>query len=193
MDTGDHEVSAVGKETPERDEMAEIPSRRITDAVSELYWRINVRLPDDVLSAIRTAADEETSETACDILSQLLENQEASREEGLPLCQDTGTAIAFVEVGRDLHISGEPIAEAVSRGVAEACEKYPLRTSMVADPIERANTGDNTPAVVHLRQVEGTGLTVHLMAKGGGAENMSRLHMLSPADGRDGIIVHSPR
>ena len=173
---------------PAEGERKELASRRVTDAARELYWRINVRLPDDVLSALRRARADETSDRAADILGQLLENQEVSRDKGIPLCQDTGTAVAFVEVGRELCITGATVDEAVSRGIAEACEKYPLRTSMVQDPLERQNTGDNTPAVVHLKQVPGSELTLRLLAKGGGAENMSRLYMLSPGDGREGII-----
>lgn len=169
-------------------DVRELSSERIVDAVAELYWRINTALPEDVLSALREAETRETNGRARDILGQLLENQEVSKEEGIPLCQDTGTAVAFVEMGQDLHVTGIPVEDAVSKGISKACDEHPLRASMVGGPLDRQNTGDNSPAIVHLRQMPGAELKLRLLAKGGGAENMSRLHMLSPGDGREGII-----
>ena len=165
-----------------------IEAERISRAVCELYRQLNVRLPEDVLAAIRRAIGQEESELAREILAQLLENQKVSGAEGLPLCQDTGLAVAFVELGQRVLIEGVTLSEAIARGVREAQSAHPLRASVVRSPLERDNTGDNTPPVVHIEHVEGDTLSIHLMAKGGGAENMSRLWMLNPADGRDGVV-----
>jgi len=166
-----------------------IESSRISRAVCDLYGEINLNLREDVLDAIRRAAGEEQSAVARDVLQQLLENQQISRTERLPLCQDTGLAVAFVEMGQGVIIEGGNLAEAIASGVREAQSAYALRASVVRNPLERDNTGDNTPPVVHLEQVPGDNLTIHLMAKGGGAENMSRLFMLSPAAGREGVAA----
>jgi len=169
-------------------EIFTIESGRISRAVCKLYRQINVRLRQDVLGAMRRAARHEESELAREILAQLLENQKVSSSEGLPLCQDTGLAVAFVELGQRVLIRGATLAQAIAAGIREAQRTHPLRASVVRYPLQRSNTGDNTPPVVHIKHVEGNKLTIHLMAKGGGAENMSRLYMLSPAVGREGVV-----
>lgn len=165
-----------------------VHSDDITDAVCALYRDINVHLREDVSQALEKALQQEDSEQAREVLRQILENRDISREEGLPLCQDTGLAVALIEIGNTVLVEGKTAQEAVSRGVARAQKEHPLRTSIVNDPLDRENTGDNTPAIVHLEHIAGETLTISLMAKGGGAENMSRIFMLSPADGRDGVI-----
>lgn len=164
-----------------------IEAADITRAVSDLYRQINTHLRPDVLAAIKDAVDREESELARGILAALLENERISRAEGIPLCQDTGLAVAFVSIGRRVVLSGGTLQDAIDEGVRHAVAQQPLRAS-TADPLERRNPGDNTPAIVHLEQIEGDELTIHLMAKGGGAENMSRIHMLVPGEGREGVV-----
>jgi len=165
-----------------------IQASAVTQAVRELYGRINSELRPDVLGALERALEIEDSPIACDILTALIENEQVSRQTRVPLCQDTGLAVAFVEMGNRVVLQGGTLQQAVDDGVRAAVRECYLRASTVADPLERRNVGDNTPAIVHLRQVEGDALTIDLMAKGGGAENMSRVWMLSPGHGRDGVV-----
>ncbi len=168
-------------------EVSLIRPSEIADAVCRLYREINTHLREDVVEALRAAAEAEESQIGRDILGKLLENERISRSEGVPLCQDTGLAVAFVRMGAGVLIEGGTLREAVDEGVRRAVAEQPLRASTVADPLDRDNTGDNTPAVLHLEQVRGGRLEIHLLAKGGGAENMSRVYMLKPADGREGV------
>ncbi len=170
------------------DKVTIIRAERVSKAVSELYAEINTYLREDVREALQQALETETSETAREVLAVLLENERIARSRGLPLCQDTGLAVAFVRIGAEVVIAGETLQAAVDRGVRRAVEATPLRASTVADPLARSNLGDNTPAIVHVEPVPGDSLEIHLLAKGGGAENMSRLCMLNPGDGRDGVI-----
>ena len=165
-----------------------ISAAAVSEAVEQLYRRINTELRADVRRALERALEREGSERARDILAVLLRNEEISRADGVPLCQDTGLAVAFVELGARVAVEGGTLQAAIDEGVRRAAGGHPLRASMVTDPLARENTGDNTPAVVHVEQVGGEELTLHLMAKGGGAENMSRVHMLAPGQGREGII-----
>ncbi|MGD2175253.1 MAG: fumarate hydratase, partial [Candidatus Brocadiaceae bacterium] len=165
-----------------------INAEDVTDAVAGLYRRINTELRPDVREAVERAREEEHSGTAREILSLLLENERVAREEGLPLCQDTGLAVAFVRLGARVVVTGGTLQEAIDAGVRRAVQEQPLRASTVTGPLARRNTGDNTPAIVHLEQVPGEGLSIGLIAKGGGAENMSRIRMLSPLDGREGVV-----
>ena len=160
----------------------------IAGAVSELYSRINTHLRDDVRAALEAAREREESEPAREILSALLENERISRAEGVPLCQDTGLAVAFVGLGAAVVVEGGTLQEAIDEGVRSAVLGHPLRASSVSDPLDRSNPGDNTPAIVHVEHVPGEELTIHLLAKGGGAENMSRVCMLSPGEGRQGVV-----
>ncbi len=163
-----------------------ISADEIREAVAQLYSRINRELRPDVLGALERALAAEKDDVPRSVLQALIENEKASRTEGLPLCQDTGLAVAFVDVGRPVVVDGN-LQRAIDEGVRRAVGESYLRASVVGDPLERRNTGDNTPAIVHLSQVDGDALTIDLMAKGGGAENMSRVWMLSPADGREGV------
>jgi fumarate hydratase subunit alpha len=168
--------------------MREIKVAEITAAVSEMAQRANVELPADVVDALRSAREREDSEIAREVLDQLILNAERAEATGLPLCQDTGVAIVFVDLGQDVHLVGGTLQEAVDEGVRQGYEAGYLRKSMVRDPLDRStNTGDNTPAVVHLRLVPGDRVTVHFAPKGGGSENMSGLWMLTPAQGRQGV------
>ncbi len=165
-----------------------IPASAVADAVCSLYRRISTELRPDVVERLRAALEREDSELARDVLGVLLENERTARADGVPLCQDTGLAVAFVRMGSRVVLDGATLQEAVDEGVRRAAGEQPLRASIVGDPLERRNTGDNTPAVVHLQQVEGDELEIALIAKGGGAENMSRVAMLAPAQGREGVI-----
>jgi fumarate hydratase subunit alpha len=165
-----------------------IESDRIADAVCELYRTINTQLRGDVRRALQEALDREESEVAREVLRALLENARISREEGLPLCQDTGLAVAFVRMGSEVVVRGSALQAAIDQGVRRAAGRQPLRASVVEAPLNRSNTGDNTPAIVHLEQVPGDELEIALMAKGGGAENMSCVRMLAPGDGRAGVV-----
>jgi fumarate hydratase subunit alpha len=160
----------------------------VAEAVADLYCRISTHLRPDVEAALQAALRRETSETAREVLRCLLENEHLSRTEGIPLCQDTGLAVVFAEMGNRVVLDGGTLQEAVDRGVRAAAGRLPLRASTVVDPLVRRNVGDNTPAIVHLEHVEGDALTIALLAKGGGAENTSRLAMLTPADGREGVL-----
>jgi len=163
----------------------EIKTEDITKAVTDLCIKAGRELPEDVYEALKKGQAAETSELAADILGQLIENAELAKSEGLPICQDTGLLVVFAEMGRDVHLDGD-IYEAINEGVRQGYEQAYLRKS-VCDPFTRANTGDNTPAVVHLKMVEGDRLKLTVVPKGGGSENMSRVFMLRPADGWPGI------
>jgi fumarate hydratase subunit alpha len=161
---------------------------KVTEQVSQLCQHANCNLGDDVVRALKTALGKEESSTGKRILEQILDNADISRSRQAPLCQDTGFAVFFVEAGRDLAYEGEgTLQDAINRGVADGYKTGFLRKSIVQDPLDRVNTGDNTPAVVHLTQVPGDQLTITFAAKGGGSENMSRLAMLKPADGVQGV------
>ena len=170
-------------------QLREVQASTITEAVARLCQQANFELDDDVLDALRQAEQTEESPLGKDILRQFLENARIAREEHLPLCQDCGTAVVFLDVGQDAHICGGDLHAAIEEGVRQGYTEGYLRKSMVAQPFTaRVNTGDNTPPMVHTEIVPGDRLKVTVMTKGGGAENMSRLAMLKPGDGRDGII-----
>lgn len=138
--------------------------------------------------ALREAAEKEASPAGRDVLRQLVVNADIAREENMPICQDTGLAVVFAEVGQDVHIVGGSFEEAVNRGIAKGYTEGYLRKSSVAEPLfERRNTGDNTPAVLHVRLVPGDRLRLRLAPKGAGSENKSALRMLVPADGIEGV------
>jgi fumarate hydratase subunit alpha len=161
---------------------------QVAGQVCELCKRANWDLGDDVTGALRTALGREESDTGRRILQQILDNAAISHDEQAPLCQDTGFAVFFVELGRDVAFTGDgTLQDAIDRGVAEGYRTGYLRKSIVRDPLNRVNTGDNSPSVVHITQVPGDKLTITFTAKGGGSENMSRLAMLKPADGVQGV------
>ncbi len=149
--------------------------------------KANFELPDDVYQAIKAALDKEQSPIGREILSQLIENADIARTERIPICQDTGTAVVWVELGQDVHVEGGFLIDAINEGVRQGYVEGYLRKSIVADPLRRKNTGDNTPAHVHVELVPGEVFRVTVLPKGGGSENMGRLAMLTPADGVDGV------
>jgi len=169
--------------------MREIDCQQITETVSKLFQEACVYLPEDVLAAIKRARESEESPVAQDVLDRILENTKIAFEEKIPLCQDTGTAVVILELGQEVHITGGDLYSAINEGVRQGYDKGYLRKSMVLQPYSaRVNTRDNTPAVIYTDIVPGDKLRIVAMPKGGGAENMSRLAMLSPAQGRQGII-----
>lgn len=165
-----------------------ITGKQISQAVRELFLQANFELPEDVINALQCAREHETNPTAQSLLEILLQNAEIARAEKLPLCQDCGLAVVFVELGRECHLTTD-LYEAINEGVRQAYIKGHLRKSVLANPLKRdSNTGDNTPAIVHVRLIEGDRLVLHAAPKGGGSENMSALWMLSPSEGRAGLI-----
>jgi len=168
--------------------LKEIEASKITEAVKKLVMDANYFIGDDVKKAIEDAIEKETSPTAKEILNMILENHKISREEQLPMCQDTGVAVFFIELGQDVHIVGEGYEDAINEGVKQGYTEGYLRKSMVGDPIiERKNTGDNTPAVIHTRIVPGDKIHILVAPKGGGSENMSEVRMMKAADGIEGV------
>ena len=166
--------------------MREINASLITEAVARLCVEANRNLPGDVCAALTRAAREEPFAPARDILDLLVRNEGIARAGKMPICQDTGMAIVFADVGQEVHISGDfeaAIHEGVRRGYVEGL----LRKSVVADPLRRVNTKDNTPAIIHTRLVPGDKVTLTVAPKGFGSENMSRLAMLTPAAGVEGV------
>jgi len=169
--------------------MRDIALLDITQTVAELCQESNYILGEDVISALKQAIEVEESMTGRDVLRQLLENADVAKKEQLPLCQDCGTAVIFLEMGQDIHIHGGDLNEGISEGVRQGYKHGFLRTSIVNNPFStRINTGDNTPPVVHIEIVPGDKLKISVMTKGCGAENMSRLFMLNPGQGTQGII-----
>ena len=169
--------------------MRNIDCKQITETVSNLFQESFVYLPEDVLTAIKQARESEESPVARDVLDRMLENTKIASEEKTPLCQDTGTAVVLLELGQEVHITGGDLYTAVNEGVRQGYDKGYLRKSMVRQPYSaRVNTRDNTPAIIHTDIVPGDKLKITAMPKGGGAENMTRLAMLSPSAGRQGVI-----
>lgn len=167
--------------------MREVAAAAVAEAAARLCVEANVRLGDDVLAALERAREEEESPAGRAVLEQLVENARIAREDEVPVCQDTGWAIFFVELGQEVRLTGGALEEAINAGVRKGYAEGYLRKSIVGDPLERVNTGDNTPAVVHVRLVPGDKLRLRFMAKGAGSENMSRLVMLKPSAGWAGV------
>ncbi|HEX7475680.1 MAG TPA: fumarate hydratase [Dehalococcoidales bacterium] len=169
--------------------MREIRAEEITRTVARLFIEANYSLPEDVLASLNKAAQEEESPVAREVLDHLIENASVAGKEKIPLCQDCGVAVVFVELGQDVHITGGDLAVAINAGVEKAYEEGYLRKSMVNQPFSlRVNTKNNTPAVIYTDIVPGDRVKITAVPKGGGAENMSRLAMLTPAAGRQGIV-----
>ena len=166
--------------------MREIEVGIITEKVRDLCIEANTNIGEDVLRAFDRAMEKEESPVALDILKELKENARIAKEEKLPICQDTGTAVVFLEVGQEVHLVGGDLMEAVFEGVRRGFREGYLRKSM-CHPFTRANTGDNTPAIIHTEIVPGDRVKVTVAPKGGGAENMSRVVMLTPSEGVEGI------
>lgn len=167
--------------------MREISAQKVTEVVSRLFMEANTDLGEDVLRAIEQAREKEESPTAREVLGELLENARIAKQEKVPMCQDTGLAVVFVELGQDVHVTGGYLYEAIQEGVRIGYKEGYLRKS-ACHPFSRANTGDNTPAIIHLDLVPGERLRVLAVPKGGGSENMSRVMMLTPSVGKAGVM-----
>lgn len=167
--------------------MRTINSDIIKDTVRRMCTEANQILPPDVRRAIDAALAAEKSPEGKNVLSDIIKNYKIAEEEKMPVCQDTGMAVFFAEIGNDVHIEGKPLNEAINDGVAKGYTDGFLRKSIVSDPIERVNTGDNTPAVVHISFVRGDKLKLTIAPKGFGSENMSAIKMLAPSAGIDGV------
>ncbi|MEE0928961.1 MAG: fumarate hydratase [Acutalibacteraceae bacterium] len=168
--------------------MREISTELIKNTVAELCIIANKTLPCDMALKIQQAKNSEEMPLAKSIMSDICENLEAAKKLDLPICQDTGMAVVFVEIGQDLHIVGDNFEDAINDGVALGYEKGLLRKSVVGDPLCRVNTENNTPAIIHTRIVKGDKITITVAPKGFGSENMSGIRMLTPSAGRQGVI-----
>ena len=169
--------------------MREIKISEITETISRLFQEACYYLPEDVLTALKNARKKEESPVARDVLDRILENTEIAAKGEIPLCQDTGNAIIFLELGQEVHITGGDLYAAVDEGVRQGYDKGYLRKSVVRQPFSaRVNTKDNTPAIIYTDIVPGDKLKIIAKPKGGGSENMTRLTVLTPAQGRQGII-----
>ncbi|MBP1930289.1 fumarate hydratase [Ammoniphilus resinae] len=167
--------------------MREIHVNEITEAVKNMCMDANYHLGSDVVQAFQEALSTEESATGKEVIKQLVENAEIATTERVPMCQDTGMVVAFVELGQDCRIVGGGLYDAINQGIREGYREGYLRNSIVGDPLQRQNTGDNTPGVIHLELVQGDKCTIHITAKGFGSENMSRLKMMKPADGIEAV------
>ena len=166
--------------------MREIHVDAIKDVVEKLFIEANYKLPEEVVKRFENALGEEESPVGREVIQELLLNVEIARGERIPICQDTGLAILFVEIGQDTHVTGGNLSEAFSEGVRQAYQKGYLRKS-ACDPFTRKNTGDNTPPILHVKIIPGEQMRIVVMPKGGGSENYSEVRMLTPSDGVDGI------
>lgn len=167
--------------------MRTISKDRLISEMERLVVEAATVLDDKVVACLRNGQGQEPGERARHILGEILENQAIARTTSIPICQDTGVAVVFVELGRDLHLDFD-LTEAVNEGVRRGYQNGYLRKSVVRHPLDRVNTKDNTPAVIHLSLVPGDRLRIRFAPKGAGSENMSRLAMLTPADGIEGIV-----
>ncbi len=168
--------------------MRTIQTTTLTTAVRDLCITANHRMGEDMLAALRRARQIEESETGRAVLDRLLENARVAREQWFPICQDTGTAVVFADLGQDVHIAGGDFVAAITEGVRQGYHDGYLRPSIVRSALDRVNTGDNTPAIVYPRIVPGDRVELALLVKGAGCDNMSRLAMLMPHEGREGVI-----
>ena len=167
--------------------MRDVDVSEVTKVVRQMCIDANYELSGDMQKALDDARDKEESELGRQIFSQLQKNLDIAREDQIPICQDTGMAVFFVKVGQEVHFVGGNITDAINEGVRQGYTEGYLRKSVVGDPLIRKNTGDNTPAVIHYDIISGDSLTITCAPKGFGSENMSRVFMLKPADGEDGV------
>ncbi|MDD2629425.1 MAG: fumarate hydratase [Limnochordia bacterium] len=161
---------------------------QIAQTVAELSIEANTRVGTDVIQALERAVGEEESPLGKRVLHQLLDNHRLAAQAGVPVCQDTGTAVVFLEIGQDVHLVGGDLTEAVNQGIAQGYLEGYLRKSMVSDPLIRENTSNNTPGILHTRIISGDRLRITVAPKGGGSENMSFLRMLPPSTNREELI-----
>lgn len=167
--------------------MKEIDSESVAEAVKNLCIEANCVLSDDVINAIKKGQEKEESKLGREILKLLIENANIATAEKIPICQDTGVAVIFVELGSEVRIINGDLREAINEGVRRGYTQGYLRKSMVKSPLDRVNTGDNTPAIIHFNVVKGENLKITILPKGGGSENMSQLKMLTPSEGVEGV------
>ena len=167
--------------------MREISAEKVIETIEQLSIKACCLLEKDVYHALEDALSREQSDVGREILDDILENARIAEEEFIPICQDTGMAIVFVEIGQDVHITGGSLVDAVNEAIRRGYQKGYLRKSVVRDPLTRENTGDNTPAIVHFQVQEGDKLRITVAPKGFGSENMSSVKMLKPSDGIKGI------
>ena len=168
--------------------MREINAEEITNAIAKLCMEANLHLPEGMRECLRNAQNNEESELCKSVLGDLERNLDAAEELSVPICQDTGMAVVFAEIGQDVHIINGGFEDAVNKGVAKGYVEGKLRLSVVGDPIERVNTGDNTPAVIHTKIVDGEKIRLMVAPKGFGSENMSRLKMFTPSASKEDIV-----
>lgn len=166
--------------------MREISAQQITDAVRRLCIEANCHLGEDMQACINRCYAQETWPQAKEILGRIIENYKIADQENVPICQDTGVACVFLKIGQDVHITGD-LTDAVNEGVRQGYNEGYLRKSVVRDPLDRVNTGDNTPAMLYVELVAGDRIEITVSPKGFGSENMSRIAMLSPSDGLQGV------
>lgn len=164
-----------------------VKAEDITKNIKEMCIEANLALSADVKEAICEAGKKETSELGKQIINTLEENMSIAKSEQIPICQDTGMTVVFAKIGQDVHIDGMYVEDAINQGIREGYEQGYLRKSVVKDPIERVNTRDNTPGVIHYEIVKGDKIELTVAPKGFGSENMSRVYMLKPADGIEGV------
>ncbi len=168
--------------------MRKLDVSKIADALREMAVDVNRNLSEGQVDALKQALARETSPLGKQILRRIIDNAAAARDLKLPACQDTGTAVVFIDIGQEVQLVGGSLRDAVNGATAAAYKEGLLRMSVVNDPLERKNTGTNAPAVLHTRIVPGDRVTVSFMAKGAGCENMSRMKMLGPSDGERGVV-----
>ena len=167
--------------------MREIDINEITETVKKLCIESNCILNNDIYSAVKNAEDTEVSEIGKDILKKLIKNADIAKEKMKPICQDTGMTVVFVDIGQEVHIKGGNITDGINEGVRQGYSEGFLRKSVVSDPLLRVNTKDNTPAVIHYNIVSGDNIKITVAPKGFGSENMSKIHMLKPSQGIEGV------
>jgi fumarate hydratase subunit alpha len=167
--------------------MKEITALQVIDAVKKLCIEANYYLTDDIKNRLKEAYEDETWGIAKDIIGKIIINSDIAKNENVPMCQDTGMACVFVEIGQDVHIVGGSLEDAINEGVRKGYEEGFLRKSVVGDPISRINTKDNTPAIITYSIVTGDKLNITVAPKGFGSENMSQIKMLKPSDGIEGV------
>lgn len=166
--------------------MREIKVKDLSLKIEEMLLDACENIPNNILDALRKAVKDEESPLGKEVITKIIENDELARNKHLPICQDTGVVVCFLEVGYDVHFDGD-VYEAINEGVANAYTKGYLRKSVVKHPLDRINTKNNTPAITHIKLVPGDKVKIHVAPKGGGSENMSLVKMLIPADGVEGI------
>ena len=167
--------------------MRELNVKIITDTISKMCQEANFYLPNDIRMALDEAREREQVPLASSVISDIIQNYKIAESERMPICQDTGLACVFMEIGQDVHFAGGSLNDAINEGVRRGYEEGYLRKSVVRDPIDRVNTKDNTPAMIYYSITEGDRVKITFAPKGGGSENMSRIKMLKPADGIDGV------